>query len=252
MWISLAKWWLDDRRPIDDGRSRRLQGKPMLTHPPWGWTRPGPGPRSRDETRKAKRRRQRLAACVAHGYEDPLYRLNLQEMRCQLSKTTKTAPTLESLHRGANDCFRRMRAIQFKRGGTGKAIVTEHAVIFNTSTSSVVRANCTAISQLVFHTTLSSCCSLNGLLTALSRFQISLLYVRLNKTSAPRQVILGHQITISNSWPLRRRYYGVVSSTESLGSAIVPLRMKVEQRTGPLHIVESSIGISALCLSVCG
>lgn len=153
--------------------------------------------------------------------------------RCDVScqkKTTKTAPTLESLHRGANEFFRRIRSIQFKRGGTGKAIVTERAVIFNTSTSSVVRAYCTAISQLVFHTTVSSCCSLNGLLTALSRFQISLLYVSFNKTSAPRQVILGHQITISNSWPLRRRYYGVVSSTKSLGSAIVPLRMKVEQR----------------------
>lgn len=193
MWISLAKWWLDDRRPIDDGRSGRLQGKPMLTHPPWGWTRPGPGPRSRDPTRNAE-----------HTATKTRFVLSTRR-RCDVSgQKKKKRPKL--LERERDDCrFRRTRAIQFIRGRAGKAIVTERPVIFNTSTSSVVRANCTAISERVFHTTVSSCCSLNGLLTALSRFQISLSYVRLNKTSAPCQVILGHQITISNSWPLRRR-----------------------------------------------
>lgn len=29
-WISLAKWWPDDRRPIDGGRYRRLQAKLCL------------------------------------------------------------------------------------------------------------------------------------------------------------------------------------------------------------------------------
>lgn len=89
--------------------------------------------------------------------------------------------------------------------------------------------------QCILHTSISSCCSLSGLLTVLSYFQISLLYVRLNKTSAPCQVILGHQITNSNSWPLRHCYYSAVSSMKSLGSTpIMPLmstrRIKVRQR----------------------
>lgn len=85
------------------------------------------------------------------------------------------------------------------------------------------------------HTSISSCCSPSELLTALSCFQISLLDVRLNKTSAPCQVILGHQITNSNSWPLHRCYYSAVSSMKSHGSTPIMLlmltrRIKVQQR----------------------
>lgn len=83
--------------------------------------------------------------------------------------------------------------------------------------------------QCILHTSISSCCCLSGLLTALSCFQISLLYVRLNKTSAPCQVILGHQITNSNSWPLRRRYYGAVSSMKSHGSTPIMLLMSTQR-----------------------
>lgn len=49
-------------------------------------------------------------------------------------------------------------------------------------------------------------------------FQTSLWYVTLNKASAPCQVFLRHQMTHSNSWPLPRCYYSVVSSMKSLGS----------------------------------
>lgn len=91
-WISLAKWWPDDRRPIDGGRYRRLQAKLcLLITRGAGRARAWAGKPGRDQISEARVSEPR--SCDTNGYEDPLYLLTLNRMWHRLSKSCQKSRT---------------------------------------------------------------------------------------------------------------------------------------------------------------